>query len=62
MNRHGGGMRAGAHLLGIVSALSEVLKESNSPVVHVWALHSLCLTIEAAGTLSFPPHYIFFIS
>ena len=43
-----GGMKSGVHLAGIVSILQQALKTS-SPAVHIWALHALHMTIDAAG-------------
>lgn len=46
--RYVGGMRIGSHLSGVVSTLQDLLKEAPS-FMHIWAIHSICLTAESAG-------------
>ena len=48
-----GAVRSGRYLPSIVSIL-HVLSKDPSPVVHIWALHSLWITIETTS-LSFSP-------
>lgn len=47
-HRSMGGMRSGAHLKDIVGVLHNVIQQNNQ-VLRTWGLHSLNLTIEAAG-------------
>lgn len=41
-------MRINTHLPGVVSILQDLLKEPTS-FLHIWAIHSICVTAEGAG-------------
>jgi hypothetical protein len=50
INSYVGGIASGPHLKNIISILHSLASDSHC-LVHTWALHSLCLTIESAGLM-----------
>ena len=48
-----GGMAASSHLKTVVGILHSLSSDPH-PVVHTWALHALCLTVESAGLMYGP--------
>eukprot|EP01117_Protostelium_nocturnum_P008240 TRINITY_DN2940_c0_g1_i3.p1 TRINITY_DN2940_c0_g1~~TRINITY_DN2940_c0_g1_i3.p1 ORF type:complete len:1915 (+),score=660.86 TRINITY_DN2940_c0_g1_i3:207-5951(+) len=60
VNKYVGGMRSGPHLRQSVALLHDIIRDStlhsnpSTPLINLWALHSLCLTTESAGA-SFGP-------
>jgi hypothetical protein len=50
INSYVGGIASGPHLKNIISILHSLASDSHC-LVHTWALHSLCLTIDSAGLM-----------